>query len=147
MGWLGCLAGRRRRAKTPLPPPWSGHVGLLRVGSLHDGSLHLSALIDDLHRYTWQTMEGLCGVMATSRGTLAGNPLGDLIFSAAIRRVPHQLAVKALTSFYEVGCDNVFTQAGVCPGRYEVHSPSYVDDMVFPILAPASDIVLSVHLQ
>ena len=44
----------------------------------------LMDLIAALHHYSWMSTEGLDGVTRLKRGSLAGNPLGDIIFSAGM---------------------------------------------------------------
>ena len=95
-------------------------------------------------------MEGLSGVMSTHRGSLAGNPLGDLIFSAAmtyvLRRVQSQLAARSLIFSFDVDYENSCSQVGVTSAIHQLRSPSYVDDTDFPVLGHASDIVSRVSL-
>ena len=43
---------------------------------------HLFALIQELHRGVWFSMEFLQGVLAARTGVLAGTPLADLLFTA-----------------------------------------------------------------
>ena len=48
------------------------------------GSRHLHALIGEMHSGTWASNEFLAGVTHLRGGTLAGNALGDLVFTAAM---------------------------------------------------------------
>eukprot|EP00973_Karenia_brevis_P005348 730312-Karenia_brevis.AAC.1 len=45
----------------------------------------------EMHRFTWCSFEGLPGVIRTKSGTIAGAPLADLTFNAAMRKILRSL--------------------------------------------------------
>ena len=51
------------------------------------GSEHLMSVLKDLYSHTWTSTEGLPSVYSTSTGSMAGTPLGDLIFILCISQI------------------------------------------------------------
>ena len=82
---------------------------------------------------TWFTQDGLAGVVATQRGSNAGMPLADLIFSLAMSRI--------LSTFYNTIKKEGLTS--VVPGQNNlpVIEVSFVDDVAIPVVSTACNIV------
>eukprot|EP00969_Alexandrium_andersonii_P264625 11696380-Alexandrium_andersonii.AAC.1 len=54
-------------------------------------SSHVRRLVADSCSHTWITVQGSSELHATSRGTEAGDPIGDLLFTVAATRVLSQV--------------------------------------------------------
>ena len=51
------------------------------------GSDQLNRVMKDLYQHTWATTEGMPCVYTTPSGSVAGTPLGDLVFTFTITRI------------------------------------------------------------
>ena len=104
------------------------------------------SLATKLHRHTWCSTEGLSGVMHTTRGTVAGVPLADLAYNAAMARVlktlRRRLREAGLTESVpgHVDVTSVRPDADAVGETLYLHDVSYVDDGVIPIYASADAI-------
>ena len=113
------------------------------------GSDHLNRVLKDLYQYTWATTEGLLNVYTTPSGSVAGTPLGDLVFTFTITRIFRfiraRLAGAGLLVYLDVGkIEEIF---GLVPGVDcdpaipGLNETSFVDDGAQPLVAPAPEIV------
>ena len=87
------------------------------------------------YRNSWFSVEGLKGIVRTTRGAGAGTPLADVMFALVMARVVHVLS-------------HQIDEAGLAPtvslGRdssVKFRDISYHDDLVLPIVAPAHQLV------
>ena len=107
---------------------------------------HSVALAAAMHEHTWISTEGLPGVLETVRGTLAGTSLADIMYGVLMRRVlgrcREALAAEGLVGALNTpGVDAMFgLHDGTCGLVVNTDDISYVEDAVFPVLAPACDI-------
>ena len=123
----------------------SGAVSWYAAG----GSEHLLAYLRKLYAGSWASTEGLAGVFSTKTGSMAGTPLGDLIFTFTIskvfRSIRARLAGSELVTYIDIeGSEKVF---GIVPGLDcakpipGLNETSFVDDGAQPIIADAGKIV------
>ena len=113
------------------------------------GSAHLQALLKERHIGTWASTEGLAGVIQFQSGTLAGTPAADLVFIAAFARVlkkaRRSLDDAGLTrQICTEGADTYFGDDGSSGEMLGLRDADYMDDTVFPLIAPASELVRKV---
>ena len=107
-----------------------------------DGGSHLQALLTEMHTDTWASCEYLAAVIALSGGTLAGNALGDLVFTAAmtvlLTDLRGELRQAGLAGTYQVERD-LLTGRPLDGINLEAETVdvSYVDDTFIPVIAPA----------
>ena len=107
------------------------------------GSPHLQALLTDMHTHTWASTEFLRDVIELQSGTLAGNALGDLVFTAAmalvLKDVRRRLREQDLMGSYSAvvdplsGASLVELDGAEC----EATDTSYVDDTFVPVIEEA----------
>ena len=110
------------------------------------GCTHLQTLLKELHIDTWASNEGLAGVIRCESGTLAGTPTADFVFILAFARVLQKARIELQTAGL---IHNVDTEgAAQYFGESELHGQTlgmqdadYMDDTVFPIVAPARKLV------
>lgn len=115
-----------------------------------DGSPHLQALLTDMHAGTWASAEYLREVIELQGGTLAGNPLGDLVFTAAmtvvLKEIRIRLRAQGLLSTHTsvedplLGESPAASDAGADPA-FEATDVSYVDDTFVPVIEEAPQLV------
>ena len=86
--------------------------------------------------------------MHTKRGTVAGVPLADLVYNAAMARILHslreRLSAAGLVFEATAKCDiaEVRPLASPIPTPMKIHEVSYVDDMAMPIFSDASSVLV-----
>ena len=116
-------------------------------GSQHDGG-HLESLLSEMHTGTWASTEYLKEVSLLRSGTLAGNALGDLVFTAAMAVILDDLRAtldkEGLSTVFDEVYDpfegkTVMHHEG--DGCLTMRDVSYVDDTFVPTIGPA-DVVL-----
>jgi len=103
---------------------------------------HLVAMIKDMHRFNWFSVEGVSSVGEIASGSMAGTALGDIVFSMLMAKVLGKIRDRML--IHDVAwcyatnmIESIF---GVkLPGETgTVQDVSFVDDCAFPILCAAS---------
>ena len=111
-----------------------------------DGNTHLQALLTEMHTETWASCEYLSEVIALFGGTLAGNALGDLVFTASmavlLTDLRADLRAEDLLAIYPVEHD-VFS-GEPHEGNFfhaEMVEASYVDDTFVPVIAPSPNLL------
>ena len=109
-------------------------------------SQHLNALLAGAHCGTWLSVQHSWLVSRFQRGALPGDPLADLMFVILAVRILGDIDVK----FMEAGLDQTLPPldhpARLCTNEdLEIKLPelSYIDDMVFFIVAPPEELVQS----
>eukprot|EP00435_Cladocopium_sp_Y103_P037245 s1928_g9.t2 len=113
----------------------------------HDAALngidaHAAALLQDLFRNTFFTVEGVPFPCLTSKGTRPGDPVGDILFNLSMR-----LILKDVTAFVSQHTEATwegspvphhdFTQVGspACHAWWEI---AFVDDCAISVRAPSN---------
>ena len=111
----------------------------------HACSDHVAAIFRALHEKTWFNMDLVEGVSETTRGTAAGTAVADLAFTIAFRRVLKTvrtlLAAEGLVSEFAFPDDHEVFSSLLSDASFIAHDISYVDDSVFPVFAPASQLI------
>ncbi len=108
----------------------------------HGGSEHLEYALARLHKNTWCSTEGLPGAVSTESGSLAGHPLGDIVFAMAISRLLMMIETRFLSAGLLLKLD-VDKIKGVFGIENHTRTPpflcgtSYVDDATFALLCAA----------
>ena len=109
------------------------------------GSLHLQHLVAQCHAHTWFSLMGLSEAWVSRSGSLAGSPLGDVIFllvhAHIMAKVREKLDSDGLLDTFE-GEDGGPLES---VGAQTLECADYMDDSAMPILAPASSIVAKVR--
>ena len=94
-------------------------------------------MAEQIYSHSWVSQEYLNGVIRINRGSSAGYPLADLIYSLAMAQallcLRSTLADAGLQSSISIGTVDTV-----------VHETSYVDDMAQPVLGPASTLIAKV---
>ena len=130
------------------------------IAGLHDdlwetkgGPPNLLQLIMDMHRRTWVSFEGLSGIVQTRSGSIAGNALGDLVFTIGIRKVFSSVrdAFQRMGLTMELPSDRAHELFGEAfsstyDGDNKCREISFVDDGVFPVFARAADLTKQVAI-
>ena len=129
---------------------WIGKIEEFLPWSRIPESDALLDLIAALHEYSWMSTEGLDGVMHLGRGSLAGNLLGDIIFSAGMivlikkmKRMINELGINAdidpaiIDEFAAPFTSLVKTEPVPFPYVSDI---SYVDDLMLPIIQKADSL-------
>ncbi len=108
---------------------------------------HTRRLVGNYHSNTWASTEGLRNIIHTRGGSLAGHPLGDIVFTLMLAFVLSRIRTRLVQEglLFKLSRDKVsevffFTGAlldRITPGLVET---SFVDDMAFPILCLAASI-------
>ena len=107
------------------------------------GNTHLQAMLSEMHSETWASCEYLPQVIALSGGTLAGNALGDLVFTASMAVLLTDLRAELLsedliTRYTAVrDCFSGDPLAHTSTDALAVET-SYVDDTFIPVFAPTA---------
>ena len=112
------------------------------------GSEHFNRVLKDLYQFTCATTEGMPNVYTTPSGSVAGTPLGDLVFTFTITRtfcfIRARLAGAGLLSYFDVAkIEELF---GIVPGIDcdkaipGLNETSFADDGAQPLVASAVDI-------
>ena len=108
------------------------------------GSIHLQALLKELHVGTWAATEGLAGVVHFQSGTLAGTPAADLVFIAAFARVLKRTRralddAGLLQTIDATGADHYFGDATLAGIGQTLHDVDYMDDTAFQLSLPPAN--------
>ena len=106
-------------------------------------SPHLALLVADAHASSWFSTEGIDKVCCSSRGSLPGDPLGDVVFNLLMARIIREIRTE-ITNCH-LGWDvkmpsqkSLFTPktaVGSLRGLVPVMDDSYVDDAAFMTIA------------
>eukprot|EP00973_Karenia_brevis_P003193 441470-Karenia_brevis.AAC.1 len=96
------------------------------------------SIAEEMHKFTWASIEGVDGVINTLRGTCAGAPLADITYIVAMSVVLKRLRVALAAA----GCIQKFScrhaSAFGVSSELELPEVSYIDDVSLAIFAPAS---------
>jgi hypothetical protein len=134
----------------PFIDEWMVELETLLPWSRLPGKDALLDLIAALHQFSWMSTEGLDGVMHLAQGSLAGNPLGDIIFSAGMTVLVKRLRASIVKLGHLSQLDDPTLRAVVEPVDAILQQPqqpfpyvadvSYVDDLILPLILPAEQI-------
>jgi hypothetical protein len=134
----------------PFIDEWMIELETLLPWSRLPGKDALLDLIAALHQFSWMSTEGLDGVMHLAQGSLAGNPLGDIIFSAGMTVLVKRLRASIVKLGHLSQLDDPTLRAVVEPVDAILQQPqqpfpyvadvSYVDDLILPLILPAEQI-------
>jgi hypothetical protein len=108
------------------------------------GSKHFLAMLSKLHNNSWFAVEGISGCVSTQSGSLAGNSLGDFVFLLAFSRVLSavELELSRAGLLFEMSCEASYSlRTGTGGENVRLGPAGYVDDVVQPVIAPASIII------
>lgn len=93
----------------------------------------LTRAMQDAHRYTWFTMDGVC--MESHRGTRPGSPLADLVFNAMV-----SVIIRGVEAAPQV--DDDFQQCSAILG-IPLKPAVWVDDIAVAVVSTTNDKLLS----
>ena len=110
------------------------------------GCAHLQSLVRELRTDTWASTEGLAGVIRFEAGTLAGTPTADLVFILAFARVLQKARSRLqeaglIDHVTTTGADDYFGDATLAGDALQMQDADHMGDTVFPIMAPACQLV------
>lgn len=115
------------------------------IWSSFDGSVHLREMHRKMHASTLISIEGITIIAHSKSGSIAGSPLGDLVFTMAMSKVlrklresfaAHGVEFMVPTSPASEACGIDF-QTTQC----NLTDVSFVDDVACPIVATAGDMM------
>jgi hypothetical protein len=110
---------------------------------------HLVALLGEMYSETWNSTEGLDGVVSFDSGSMAGTALADLIFAVAMSKVLRVFHDRMLDAGLvpTVPCSvpqSIFGGSTPTAADFQFQEVSFVDDVAVPLLAPAASLIESV---
>jgi hypothetical protein len=88
-------------------------------------------MAEQMYNNTWVSQEFIPNVILTTKGSGAGTPLADLLYSLCMSRV-----ISLLRTSMEL--DKIDSHMIIKGDSYAVSDVSFVDDLAIPILAPAN---------
>ena len=109
---------------------------------------HTISLLTEAHAGTWFSVEGVSTICVFVKGALAGKPLADLVFCAAMGRCLTILHNELLAAGILFTDDTLTNGADAfwnitAPKTMETVFPlvAYMDDVAIPLIAPAGHII------
>ena len=133
------------------PDEMRGFIARVRGGGVlrHAGVPgHLAAAVGEAHRGSWFPTEGLMGVSRSRRGSLPGDPLGDVVFNFLMADVLSEATSVArqdgivATAAPPAWGSMYLRQGSETAGSVELFDTSYVDDAAFMVMAETPSGVL-----
>ena len=100
-------------------------------------------LVECFHVNTWFSIEGIASVAATTQGAMAGSAIGDLVFTIVMCKVLAVIRNGFVEAGIAVSVDNPRYDPGdsESPEQFRLVDISFVDDGLFPIIAPAEQLL------
>jgi hypothetical protein len=107
------------------------HIATCGVEDPASSELMDFRMAEQMYNNTWVSQEYIPNVILTTKGSGAGTPLADLLYSLCMSRV-----ISLLRTSMEI--DKIDSHMNVCDESFAVSDVSFVDDLAIPILAPAN---------